>query len=213
MKQIAVATFVALMSITTAESLYTFGGPKGGNIITPSFAAIEANRFTLGGVNKLVTHLANEADFLSTGPREVALWDATSGAILASTFISTSDALESGYRYRNISPVVLLAGHTYVLGALHVAGVNGRYLHDTNTAILPAGLLDRGTVYRAASSIQSGTNWASSPPRHYVANLKLTPVPEPASLATLVLGFILILRRHRNARVSTVCCQATGMLS
>lgn len=150
---------------------FSFPNGKGGQLIDPSFSAIEANQFQISGTKTVeVTALGVELAEANQPARSVGIFDST-GNLIASASVSTTDRLVDGYLYKDIAPVNLTPGNQYYIGALHENGTVDNYYWSTNTASTPAYIQDQGTCYRATSVFQSGT--FSTPVttiRHYIGN-------------------------------------------
>ena len=153
----------------TAPS-FTFPGGKGGTLVSPGFDAVEANRFRVTGTNNIqITALGTEVIMPTQESKLVAILDASTGTVLASTMVSTADRVTNGYFYKSIPPITLVAGTEYYIAALHHAGVAGSYYHDTAVATLASYLEDRGTYYKVTSDITTGTWEPGGSIRHYMA--------------------------------------------
>ena len=114
------ASFLYLIPIASADVVYTFPSGKGGQYITPGFAAVEGNKFQVGASNVVVTALAYEQEQRpNQAPEPTAIFDAA-GNILAVAQISGSDTLENGYFWKEIDQIVILSGSQYFIVSLHV---------------------------------------------------------------------------------------------
>jgi hypothetical protein len=156
--------------------VYSWAGAKGGNLTTPTFNAVEGNKFSVtGGKDVVVTELGYEVSpNQPTGT--TAIFDAN-GNVLASASISGSDNLLAGYYYKAITPITLTSGSTYYIGSLHGTGSAWDYYHNTNVATVPPFIVDLGTHFKVTSTIQGGTWQASASIRHYVGNFQAHQVP------------------------------------
>jgi hypothetical protein len=133
-----------------------------------------------------------------TDSYEVGLWD-SAGDLLAETTVSsgTADPLVNQWRYAAITPVTLVTGDTYYLGAL--------YLTSDDNLIFPG--VDSGTVttttnitfgqatYAGGSSLSDPTTgFPTAGPGFFGPNIAIAGgipegVPEPATWAMMLLGF------------------------
>ena len=148
---------------------YSFPSGKGGQVIDPSFTATEGDMFQItGSKTVVVTALGVEHADPTQTDRQVAIVD-TSGNILATTVISTSDNLVEGYHYKSITPISLTPGKQYFVGELHIAGTQDFYIWNTNVASTPSYIQDIGTCY--GGLIQTGMGFSTpGTPRHYSAS-------------------------------------------
>jgi MYXO-CTERM domain-containing protein len=209
MKQFAHATvLLALTAVTAmaqADVAYSFPQGKGGILITPSFAAVEGNLFQVGSQNLYVTALAYENDRPNL-QGITAIFNASTGQMLASATITNSDPLSNGYYWQSINPLFLHAGQQYYIGSLHTYGVDGNYIWNTMDATVPSYITDEGTYFKVSSTIDGGfwqfgggqSQYGSGEIRHYVGNFDLTTTPAPPAMLTLVLGGLVRLRRRRR---------------
>jgi hypothetical protein len=149
---------------------FTFPTGKGGTLISPGFDVVEANKFRVTGTKNIkVTALGVEVVMPTQEAKTVAIFDAATGTILASTSVSTADRITDSYFYKSIPPITLTAGTEYYIGALHHKGVAGSYYHNTQVATLPSYLEDQGTHYKVTSDIATGTWESGGSIRHYMA--------------------------------------------
>ena len=157
-------------STNPTVAAFTFPTGKGGTLISPGFDVVEANKFKVAGTKNIkVTALGMEVVMPTQESKTVAIFDAATGAVLASTTVSTADRVTDGYFYKSIFPITLTAGTTYYIGALHHKGTAGSYYHNTQVATLPPYLEDQGTHYKVTSDIATGTWESGGAIRHYLA--------------------------------------------
>lgn len=154
-------------------SAYSFPSGKGGQVIDPSFSAVEGDKFAVTGTkNVIVTSLGVEHAVDNQTDRQVGLFDG-SGNLIVSTTVSTTDPLIDGYHYKTITPVTLTPGSQYFIGALHVENTNDSYIWDTNTATTASYIQDLGTYYSGAAVIVSHMTFnGPGGARHYSANFQ-----------------------------------------
>lgn len=129
-----------------------------------------------------------DADGLA-GTHGVALWD-DSGTLISSAFVSSSDPLIGFYRFSAISPVVLTAGNSYVVGSHDFRtddairddrGVTSTIDPDINIITgrwrFPSGSLQFPNISTGSSTVFYNT-----------ANFTFTRVPEMQSHLLMLIG-------------------------
>ncbi len=135
----------------------------------------------------------------------VGLWT-NSGTLLASTTIpaGTGGFLVDNFRYVSIPSVNLIAGQTYVLGALYPTGTDPVIFYGTATGFATAPgvtFLQSREVFGATLSFPTNSN--SNQPGFFGPNA-LFAVPEPVSLVVfgglIVGGAGVTLRRRMTAK-------------
>ena len=134
---------------------------------------------------------------------EIGLWD-SSGTLLASASISSTDTLIDGFRYTNIASVNLISGATYTVGASNF-GVNDAYAYDTTVTSAP-GIVSGQGRYANGSGLINPTS--SNGAGYFGGNLQISSAvsaaPEPATWAMLILGFGLAgVALRRRPKVTT----------
>ena len=155
----------------TSEPAFAFPNGKGGQLVDPTFSAIEANKFQVTGAQTIqVTALGVELAVANQTDREVGIFD-VNGNLLTSATVSTSDRQVDGYFYKDISPINLIPGNQYYIGALHVSGTVDNYYWNTNTATPLSYIQDQGTCFLVSSTLTSGTfSGPNTNIRHYSGN-------------------------------------------
>jgi hypothetical protein len=192
-----------------ALALFLFGGkeawasPLAVDFATPPSVAPIGSTYNLGfsftvNTNVTVTALGN-VDLTAIGgasytqPQQVGLWN-SSGTLLASTYVTSSDPLTNSFwRFNAITPVNLIAGQTYTVGgqggADYAAGVpivvnpNITFVSDeyAYTGSLNNPLVE--PIYSSGLTQLNGAAW-------FGGNLLLepTPTPEPSTLVMATLA-------------------------
>jgi hypothetical protein len=135
-----------------------------------------------------------------TGSYPVGLWDSTSPTpvLLASAVVTPSSPLINSFRWVGISPLTLINGETYTLGAFLPPGSSDVWL-DPASAILGAGFVNGAGQYQtgAGSLVYPSTSEAVYT-NYILVNADDITVPEPASLSALLAGLFLIRRPKRT---------------
>jgi hypothetical protein len=150
-----------------------------------------------------VTALGAWAYAMPAGGLEVGLWNA-SGTLLASNTITSHSSAVNQSLYMGITPLMLLAGQTYYLGAYSPAGPFTCVAVDPNDP--PNGYatmnsdIQLGTV---ASETNAGFAFPgiteNVPDSAIVApNFEFQPVPEPSVLASAGVSFLALLAMRRR---------------
>jgi hypothetical protein len=119
----------------------------------------------------------------------VGLWDDLN-TLIASVTVSAGDLLIDGFRYADISSVVLSAGVTYTVAAADLGGGDPYYLESTIST--PSFISFQTAAFREGTGL--GFPGDDTPVNGYFgANLLVSQgtsiVPEPATWALLIGGF------------------------
>lgn len=126
--------------------------------------------------------------------QQVGLWN-SSGTLLASAFVSNGSTLVGAapWLFTSISPIELLAGQTYVVGAeggADYTGFNAVAVFDPRISYIT----DLYTANGGANSpLVEPTTTESSPYGWFGGNVELSnvsAVPEPSTWAMMILGFL-----------------------
>ncbi len=130
------------------------------------------------------------------GDHSVGLYTGT-GNLLASAVVTTSDPLDGGFRFADITLLTLAPGD-YV-----VAGTTG---DDVFQAFATGVTTAPGITFDAGRFVNTGNNTLAFPTQpsdrglaYFGANFTVTSVPEPASVMLLTIGTasVFLYRRHR----------------
>jgi hypothetical protein len=172
----------------------------------------DGNNYSLGwsftanqnlNVNSLGVYAA--PDF-STGNRTftqdhaVGIFDAAQN-LIASTTVSNSDTLNGFFRYHSLTaPVQLTSGSTYFIAAAMGAD---QYTWDTTGFSANPSITYNGSYYTTSDTLAfPATADATVANGYFGANLDVTPVPEPGTLALfgIGLGLTLVLIRRKQLK-------------
>ncbi|MEJ2494713.1 MAG: FlgD immunoglobulin-like domain containing protein [Ignavibacteriaceae bacterium] len=140
---IILSCFLSVLMLTQSNAQTTLSAIQSTNtpleITTTNIFSNEGNNvgwsFTVGAVNITVESLGlyDSGDDGLSESHQVGIWT-SSGTLLSSTTIpvGTGATLSSGYRYSSITPIVLSAGQTYVIGALYSAGSGDKIILNSS---------------------------------------------------------------------------------
>jgi hypothetical protein len=113
-----------------------------------------------------------------------------SGTLLTSTTIPSGTAapLINQFRYANISPVTLIAGQTYLIGALYTTNQELFFYPDQATGFVANPLITyNGARYVDGATLKAPIGIPSGSGGYFGPNMLLGPAaPEPGSLALLI---------------------------
>ena len=148
-----------------------------------------------------VTALGAFQDAVTNTPAiEVGLWNAT-GTLLASNTITTASLLVDQSMYESITPVTLMAGQTYYLGAF--GGPLAVTVYDPTVgpgSVTLASELQLGAAVSSTNNVfefpigDQGSPGSSV----LVPNFEFTVVPEPTTLCLLGGGLFIFTARRRR---------------
>jgi hypothetical protein len=228
MRATNLALFISLTALTafragasTASAIETANGTAFSwrNFIGANQSADVGWSFLVGAQNLQLTALGifdQNQDGLEDS-HVVALWTSGGALITEATVPSgTTGSLVGSYRYHSVTPVTLLAGQTYVLGA-HFAPVVDLCGSACGDATLSFALetFDPGITY-LASKIKPAVNGDAPPafpsteegvgggifgPNFLITTADTTPAPEPANLGLAACGIGALLARGLSARL------------
>jgi hypothetical protein len=137
------------------------------------------------------------------GSHQVAIWNGATQALLGSTTVpaGTAGALVGQWRYAPVTPIALVPGTEYVIGAYYNANPPGpidNYLSGvTGVSMLPGITLTASA--RDNFPAGGGPNPLAFPSVRGTPNGRFGPnflVPEPASLGVLCFAGLVLLRRR-----------------
>jgi hypothetical protein len=139
------------------------------------------------------------------GAVEVGLWNST-GALLASNTITASSTLFNQSRYQAVTPVFLVPGQTYHLGAFPTNGTwSGLYIEAPSVggSVVTAPEIVLGNSAQVAGGFASPIEVTNTPGAYYLApNFEFqnsTPEPSPGLLLTLA-GLLFLTCKKRRSR-------------
>jgi hypothetical protein len=176
------------------------------------FAYFGGNQRTDGGIvagNTFTTfspQTFNSLGFIDVGDDglvgsyQVGLWDSSQN-LLASTTVTPSAPLTSGFRYASIPPTLVPAG-TFTVGALLPASPADPWI-DNTTLVLGAGFAGAGTGQYVSSGSLVYPTTTDSGNVYAVANASQAVVtPEPVGAVSLIMCAMAggLLRRRRSSR-------------
>jgi Domain of unknown function (DUF4082) len=120
---------------------------------------------------------------------DIGLWD-SSGSLLASTTVTTTDQLTNQWRYSAVSTVTLTAGNTYYVGALYLDGNDPNvFAGDSGVVTTTANITYLESTYEAGNTLSFSTSSVSGGPGYFGPNFSASAVPEPPIWAMMLLGF------------------------
>jgi hypothetical protein len=129
---------------------------------------------------------------LPTGNFNVGLWT-DSGTLLASAIVTSGDPSQDSFYFHPITPTLLTAGQSYVVGAQMGGGVQ-TYFGGAYT--MADGLQYVGSRWISSASLVMPNSYdgSSSDPGYFGGNLLVaSATPEPSSTGLMVLGFFALL--------------------
>lgn len=130
----------------------------------------------------------NEDGFLAD--HAVGLWDAD-GNLLVSAVVSSDDTLIDRFRFTSVTPLKLLAGQSYVVGAYY-RGTYAGDLHWRSAGVTTAPGINHAGA-RFGRSLEGWLNFPDLPVTtagYHGGNILLgSATPEPAGWALMLMGF------------------------
>jgi len=120
----------------------------------------------------------------------VGIFDATN-ALIASTTVNNSDVLDGFFRYHDLlAPVLLTSGSTYYIAAFMGAD---QYTWDTTGFTTNSAITYNGGYYTTSNNLAfPATADATVANGYFGANLDVTPVPEPGTIALFGIGLSMV---------------------
>jgi len=117
---------------------------------------------------------------------DVGLWDASGNSLATATVLAgTGSALQDGFRFESITPVVLAAGETFTVAAYYGAGPIRDKLFGTTPTAAPVITLKSETWFVSGGSL-SFPNLVDSV--NFRSTAGFTVVPEPTTALLLMAG-------------------------
>ena len=188
----AVAAVLALSAGAMAQQIIFVGGGtqrNDGGIVAGSALGTASSQ----NINAL--GFIDVGDDGINGSYQVGLWD-SGGSLIASATLTPSDPLINGFRWTQISPVVLPSG-SFVVGALLPNSPPDPWLHNATLNLGP-GYFGSGEGRFISSAVLTYPTTADTGNNYIVANAGNLVVPEPASMGLFGVA-ALALRRRRQA--------------
>ena len=192
---------VALLYPTASYSATAAMISQGGQINPPADDSLHGWRFS-PNESIVVSHLGL-FDNLNDGfnsDHEIGIFDYASGTLLVSAFLNagTGDLLVDNFRYTEISGTLLEADTEYIV-AFHASE------EDLMVIDNPVSLsFDPGITYLSSSwsegsgSLDMPVNQGGTFPYRFGPNFQFDTIPEPSSLAFLLLMAPSLLKRRRH---------------
>ena len=137
---------------------------------------------------------------------DVGLW-ASDGTLLASTVVgaSTAGILDSGFRFTDISPVPLMAGHTYYVAALFTCGnlcPDDLAVFDPTSVLTAPQITYDSRRFVPAATLVFPALVGFGTTGYWGGNVRLDasaqPVPEPTTMLLLGSGLAATFLRRRR---------------
>ena len=158
---------------------------------------------TWGSVTALGAY-DDEGDGFATGSHTVGLWT-LAGTLLATSAVDNSDALLGHFRYRDlITPITLIAGQHYVVGADNWGGGgdNWAWRETGGMGLIEAPGIDhiQDKYFAGAGFVFPSLSEGTLRDGFFGGNIQYDAVPEPATLLLMGGGLAgLALRRRRTS--------------
>lgn len=131
----------------------------------------------------------------ATWDTELYLFDSSGHGVAANDDSGNFASPNHQSRFGGASPISGLLAGTYFLGI----GFSGSLARDLSNVSLFSSTSGNGTPNGAAAALQNWGTPATPAGSYSIAISGVGPVPEPASIATLVIGGLALLRRRKKA--------------
>jgi len=138
---------------------------------------------------------------------EVGIWN-LSGQLLGSTTVQTTDPLTGSFRYDAVTPFVLAAGTTYVIGGEDSSPFSDYYESGASSITVDPAIVFDGAAVTAARAgfaapliVTAGDNGRFGPNFDFTSNVVVTssvPEPSPLWLCMAGLGMLALVRMRRS---------------
>jgi hypothetical protein len=129
-------------------------------------------------------------NYVGTPSHEVGLWD-SSGNLLVSAAVMSTDTLIGSFLYHPIDPVALQSGSRYVVGGLNLGG---EWVLSASSIQTASGIQYLQNRYSGSSSSLTypTSTFSGEDYGYFGGSIGIAPVPEPETYAMMVAGIGLI---------------------
>ena len=183
---------VATAVTANAAPIFTVTNNTSGNVLgNPPFTL--GFQFAVGSTPKLLASLGvfdSGRDGLATS-HAIGIWN-SAGTLLASGVVpaGTAGRLENQFRYIDITPITLLAGQTYTIGALYDTGTEPLlFPGDATGFATDPSITFLQSRFAGGPTLTNPTGSVGTLPAYFGPNGIIAAVPEP--LSVLVFGGLL----------------------
>ena len=190
----------SLLSASAQTNAVSFSNTTGVTLANPPFTlgwSFTAN----ANINVVDLGVFDDSQNGLVDSHQVGVWNST-GTLLVSTTVpsGTGATLDDQFRMVGVSPIELLAGQQYFIGALYTTGNDPMIFPGgaTGFATAPQITFDNN-AFIAGSTLADPTVNGGTAPAYFGPNFEFTATPEPGSfvlLGTGLLGFAGVLRRR-----------------
>jgi len=191
---------LSLLSASAQTNAVSFSNTTGVTLGNPPFTlgwSFTAN----SNIDVLDLGVFDDAQNGLVDSHQVGLWNST-GTLLGSTTVpsGTGATLDDQFRMVGVSPIVLLAGQQYFIGALYTTGDDPMIFPGGATNFATASQITfNNSSFIAGSTLADPTVNGGTEPAYFGPNFEFSATPEPGSfvlLGTGLLGFAGVLRRR-----------------